>query len=51
MLSEPSGPAMSALYGLLVAAGALAFGYLIASRLLGKSRDSGVLAWALASLA
>ena len=39
---------MSAFHGLLVAAGALAFGYLIASTLLGRSRDSGVLAWALA---
>jgi hypothetical protein len=48
MFSEPSGSAMSAFHGLLVAAGALAFGYLIASTLLGRSRDSGVLAWALA---
>ena len=47
MLSGPTGPEMSTFYGLLVAAGALTFGYLIASRLLGKSRDS-VLAWALA---
>ena len=38
---------MSTFYGLIVATGALAFGYLIANRLLGKSRDS-VLAWALA---
>ena len=30
---------MSTFYGLLVAAGALTFGYLIASRLLGKSRE------------
>ncbi len=48
MPSEPFGPGMSALYGLLVAAGALTFGYLIASRLLGKRGDSAVLAWALA---
>ena len=48
MFSEPSGPAMAAFQGLLVAAGALAFGYLIASRLLGRSRDSDGLAWAFA---
>jgi hypothetical protein len=47
MLSAPTGPGLSTFYGLIVATGALAFGYLIASRLFGKSGDS-VLAWALA---
>lgn len=46
MFSDPSGPAMAAIQGLVAAAGALTLGYLISSQFIDQNLESPIVPWA-----